>query len=127
MATEHKDVSVFSAVAFLLAGPLIWAGHLLLVYGPQSALCAFGTTGMLEVDKSLISAVVLIVTAAAAIPLLIILLRPAATARLLRFNPEGGDHTFSTRVTRLLTALSLIAVLLAGAAALLLDPCAQLR
>jgi len=45
MKSEPGDTSIFSATAFLLAGPLIWAGHILFVYGPQSALCAFEKSG----------------------------------------------------------------------------------
>src|SRR5690606_34067889 len=34
-----------AALAYLVVGPLAWAGHLLLVYAPQAALCAFRLTG----------------------------------------------------------------------------------
>ena len=58
---EHRDTSFWSAAAFLLAGPILWAAHLFLVYGPQSALCAIGQT-----DEP-VTMLVLIVTAAFAV------------------------------------------------------------
>ena len=127
MKPEPAGTSILSATAFLLAGPIVWAVHLLLVYGPQSALCAFGKSGVAEVGPSSISALVLAVTAIAAVPLLAVLFWPQATARLLRFRAEGSSRPFAISVARWLAALSLVGVLLAGATALMLDPCAQLR
>ncbi|MCC2688142.1 MAG: hypothetical protein K0S21_945 [Rhizobiaceae bacterium] len=127
MKSGPGDTSVLSAVAFLLAGPVIWAAHLLLLYGPQSALCAFGQSGVAEVSGLFVTAQVLAVTALAAVPLVVFLLRPITIARLFRFRVQDEEHPFSMSVMRWLSALSLMGVLLAGAAAFLLDPCAQLR
>lgn len=116
---EDRDTSFLSAAAFLLAGPILWAAHLFLVYGPQSALCATGRTA------GSVTMLVLLVTALFAVPLAFLLASPGTAVRLLRFGTE--DRRFSISVMRWLSALSLAGVLLAGAASVLLDPCAQLR
>jgi hypothetical protein len=116
---EHRDTSLLSAAAFLLAGPILWAAHLFLVYGPQSALCAMGR------PDGPVTMLVLLVTAVFAVPLAVLLAAPGTAVRLLRLGTE--DRRFSVSVMRWLSALSLAGVLLAGAAALLVDPCAQLR
>ena len=124
---QRSDIPLSSAAAFMLAGPILWAAHLLLVYGPQSALCALGRTSMAETGDGSVAALVLAVTASIAAPLLILQFAPGTAARLLRFRPEDGGRRFSVSVMRWLAALSLAGVLLAGAAALIVDPCAQLR
>jgi hypothetical protein len=121
----HRDTSLLPAAAFLLAGPTLWAAHLFLVYGPQSALCAVGRTG--DAGESFVTVLVLLVTALFAVPLVFLLAAPGTAARLLRFETEAADRRFSIAVMRWLSALSLVGVLLAGAAVLLVDPCAQLR
>jgi hypothetical protein len=127
MDTGSKHISVFAAIAYLLAGPIIWAGHLLLVYGPQSALCAFGKTGFAQVGDAFVSTFVLAITLVSAGPLIFALIWPRIMARLLRYRVEGSDRSLSFFLMRWLTALSLIGVLWAGATAFMLDPCAQLR
>jgi hypothetical protein len=115
-------------IFYLLIGPIIWTAHLLLVYGPQSTLCAFRTDGMIAVDPFVISALVSIITAVSIAALALVLWRPRQVARLLRFDAAARtDRRFATSVMRLLTALSLAGVTWAGAVALFLDPCDQLR
>lgn len=120
---------VAAAIFYLLAGPLVWAGHLMLVYAPQSALCAFRITGAAIAGPGTISVIVLAMTALSAVALVLALWLPTSTARLFhaaRFL-EGENGPFMISVMRLLTALSLAGVLWAGATALLLEPCPQLR
>jgi hypothetical protein len=121
--------SFAGALLFLLAGPLAWAGHLGLVYGTQSVLCAFRITGVARVDTLLIEAMIGVVTALAAVMLMLAMWLPRNTARRLRaarfLNGENG--AFMISVMRLLAALSLAGVLWAGATVLLLDPCPPLR
>lgn len=75
----------------------------------------------------MITTIVLAVTALATILLLAVVARPDQTARRLRFEAGGCDRSFSLSVARTLAALSLVGVLTAGAVALMIDPCAQLR
>jgi hypothetical protein len=120
---------VTGALLYLLVGPLVWSGHLLFVYAPQSALCAFRITGAVTVEPLLIAVFVTAATALAAIVLALVLWRPRATARLFRAGRflDGENGRFMISVMQLLAVLSLAGVLWAGATALLLDPCPQLR
>ena len=120
---------VTSALLYLLAGPLVWAAHLFLVYAPQSALCAFRITRPVTIEPLLITVYVAAVTALAAAVLVLALWRPGTTASLFRARRflDGENGQFMISVMRLLSVLSLAGVLWAGATALLLDPCPQLR
>jgi len=115
-------------VVFLLAGPIVWALHLLLTYGSQSALCAFshqtGAEGFIVDPVNTI----IVVTLGAVFASLPFFARPAGAYKLL-----AGDHapenqwTFFRSVSQLLTGLSILAVIYAGTAVLILPTCAQLR
>jgi hypothetical protein len=129
MKAGDDSVSFTAAALYLLSGPLVWAAHLVLVYVPQSGLCAFRVTGAAAVAPLAISLAVGAVTALAAAILAIANRRHNAIARVLRAPDllEGANGRFLCRVMRLLAALSLAGVLFAGATALLLPPCEQLR
>lgn len=124
-----NDISPIAGMIFyLLGGPLIWAGHLFLIYGPQSALCAFRITGVAEVDVWLVWAVTGGVTLLAVLALIYLLWQPRQVARVFRATPYLDDEgSFHSTVMRLLTMLSLAGVLWAGMATLMLDPCGALR
>lgn len=124
---DARNVAV--PLLYLLTGPVVWAGHLFLVYAPQSALCAFRVTGVARVDPLLIEILVGIVTALAAAALLAAIWLPRNTARRLRAAEylQGENGAFMIAVMRLLAALSLCGVLWAGAAVLLLEACPQFR
>jgi hypothetical protein len=129
MKAGNDPGSVAGPILYLLCGPLIWAAHLLLVYVPQSGLCAFRITGVAAVDSQLISILIGVATASSAITLAVALRWPTSMARLFRATNflEGENGSFMQSVMRLLAALSLAGVLWAGATALLLPPCPQLR
>jgi hypothetical protein len=128
MKAGNDSGPLAGGILYLLVGPIIWAAHLLLVYGPQSALCAFRADGMITVAPFVITALVGVLTVISMAALALILWRPRQVARLLRFNAAAeADRRFAISVTRLLTALSFAGVTWAGAVALFLDPCAQLR
>lgn len=129
MRAGEDPGSVASALVYLLAGPLVWAGHLFLVYASQSVLCAFRITGVASVDPVAILAVVAAVTVLAAAALLLMIWRPRDTARFLRAAGflDGANGAFMMSVMRLLSTLALAGVLWAGAAVLLLQACPQLR
>lgn len=118
-----------AALAYLVAGPLAWAGHLLLVYAPQAALCAFRLTGTAAVETSIVRVMVIGVTVLAASAMIAAIAAPRALARLLRATAflEGGNGRFMIAVMRLLAVLSLAGVAWAGSAALVLPPCPVLR
>jgi hypothetical protein len=129
MKAGNDPASVVAALLYLLYGPLFWAGHLFLVYAPQSVLCAFRITGVASVNPLLIEAVVGAVTVLSALALVLALWLPRTIARLLRAAAllEGESGPFMISVMRLLAALSLAGVLWAGATTLFLEACPQLR
>lgn len=120
---------IAGALSYMLIGPMVWALHLLLVYTPQAMLCAFRITGVAPIEPLLIRAAVGAVSVAAAAALLAVLVRPRSIARPFRVGRvlEGDNGRFIVAVMRLLSGLSLAGVVWAGAAALVLDACAQLR
>ncbi|HEX2139336.1 MAG TPA: hypothetical protein VHG33_06460 [Woeseiaceae bacterium] len=120
---------VTGALLYLLAGPLVWAGHLFLVYATQAALCAFRITGAFAVEPLLIPVSIAVLTVLAAAALVLALWRPKAIAHLVRAGRflDGENGEFMISVMQLLAGLSLAGVIWAGATALLLDPCPQLR
>jgi hypothetical protein len=71
---------VTGAILYLLVGPIIWSGGLLSVYGPQSALCAFRSTGETVVETWVASAGVGAATRA---------FHGRAPARALAAAPDG--------------------------------------
>ena len=129
MQRGEDPAGVAPALIFMVAGPLLWAGHLLLVYTLQSMSCAFRITGTARVDPFVVELAIIVLTLAAAAALLLSIWQPRATARLLRAAAflEGENGAFMVSVTRLLSALSLAGVLWAGATVLLLETCPQLR
>ncbi|RCS25673.1 hypothetical protein DUT91_02535 [Phyllobacterium salinisoli] len=128
MKAGNDNGPIAGAILFLLIGPIIWAAHLLLVYGPQSALCAFRIAGRTQVDPWLISMLVAGVTVIAMAAVMLTLWRPRRVARIFRFDAAANDNrSFILSSMRWLGVLALIGIALAGATTLILDPCAQLR
>ena len=129
MQRGEDPAGVAPALVFLVAGPLLWAGHLFLVYSLQSMLCAFRITGTASVEPLVIEIAVVLLTVAAAGALVLSIWQPRGTARLLRAAGllQGENGAFMISVMRLLSALSLAGVLWAGASVLLLEACPQLR
>jgi hypothetical protein len=116
---------VAGAILLLVAGPMLWALHFFLIYGPQSALCALRPGGA---PGWPVTAFVLVATLAALAALLLLLRRPRALAVAFRTEtPQAPTADFLFAVARLLTILATAGVLWAGGTALILDPCGQLR
>lgn len=125
----EDPAGVAPALLFLMAGPLLWLGHLFLVYALQSMLCAFRITGTASVEPLVIETAIVLLTLAAAGGLGLSIWQPPLTARVLRAAGllHGENGAFMVSVMRLLSALSLAGVLWAGASVLLLETCPQLR
>lgn len=124
---RRERSSVAGTILFLLAAPILWSLHLLLIYGPQSSLCAFATAEFGYVSAK-ISWIVIGVTFVVLALLSTLFLRMHQVAALLRVRTgELLEAEFAISVARYLTVLSLLGVAWAGATALLLDACSQLR
>jgi hypothetical protein len=117
-----KEPPVASAILFLLTGPILWAGHLTLVYALQSVTCAIGA---FQSAATIIPAFVASATLVAAMLILVAIWLPG---RLTRYRSGRGEsQTFLNSVARLLSILSLTGVLWTGSAAFALEACSQLR
>lgn len=126
MKNSGKEASIASAIFFLLSGPILWAGHLFLVYAVQSATCAIASRWVGA--SQLIQASVVLATLAATMLLLLLLCFPRRVARLLRYETDDRhSQVFSLRVARLLNLLALMGVIWTASGALLLDTCSPLR
>jgi hypothetical protein len=126
MNGPEKETRIASAVLFVLAGPLLWAGHLFLVYGVHSVTCAVGSRWI--VPSALIQSSVIPITLGAMALLVLALRFPGCVARVLRYErTDRHSWTFFVRVARLLSLLSLMGVIWAGAAVFVLDACRSLR
>ncbi|WP_027997641.1 hypothetical protein [Sinorhizobium arboris] len=118
-----REPPVAGAIFFLLAGPILWGGHLLAVYTFHAVACAAGGPW----TTTIIPGSIVVATLAAAGALLLAYAFPGKLAQVLRCADRGNDQPFLIRAGRLLTVLSLAGVLWTGSAALALAPCAQFR
>lgn len=114
---------VACVILFLLAGPILWGGHLLAVYTFHAVTCAVGGPWATAVVPGAIVAA----TLAAAGALLLGFSFPGKLAQALRCFDQDDSQPFLIRAGRLLTVLSLAGVLWTGSGALALAPCVQFR
>jgi hypothetical protein len=112
---------------YLLAGPLLWAAHLTVIYGSQSSLCAFDIGETAAGNNSLATTVILVATAVCIGLVVAMTLRPQSIFGWLALGEVSPDRPFLVWAMRLLSALSVLAILYVGLAAIILPACAQLR
>jgi hypothetical protein len=123
MDDRLSNRQMIGTLVFLLIGPIIWAADLTIIYGAQSSLCAFRA-----LDQGSVGVLVVATTAVLILLDALVLLRPHRFFRLLTSAPPpAAQWDFLRGTMRLLAALSGLAMLYFGAAALLLPACAQLR
>ncbi|ASY66045.1 putative membrane protein (plasmid) [Sinorhizobium sojae CCBAU 05684] len=126
MKNPAREAPIASAILFLLSGPTLWAGHLLLVYGFQSATCVVGSGSV--APSALIQTWVVLATLGAILVLCFGIFFPDRLAHMLRYDmPDPHNRTFSIRVERLLSLLSLTGVIWSGTSIFLIDVCGILR
>lgn len=113
-------------ILYMLFGPLVWAAHLMLIYGPQSIACGFYSSPRppllpgLDLVQTAIAAASVISLAIVAVPFV---------AGLQRRPPTREDDldAFLGSTMRLLAVLSALGIAAAGATALVLPTCLALR
>ncbi|MFC0809265.1 hypothetical protein ACFHWW_28125 [Ensifer sp. P24N7] len=118
-----REPPIAGAILFLLAGPILWGGHLLAVYTFHAVACAAAGPWA----TTIVPASIVVATLAAAGALLLAFSFPGKLAQTLRCADPGDDQPFLIRAGRLLTVLALTGVLWTGSGALALAPCAQFR
>jgi hypothetical protein len=121
------SISTIRATLFALFGPLTWGVYFLVVYGGHASLCAAGDRLPL-IDAGALPLLLVTATVGALVILAIGLLSPPTVLHLLRAKPAPNEElAFLTAIMRVLTALSLIGVLLAAMAIATVPLCAQFR
>lgn len=116
-----REPSVTAMFAYLMAGPLLWGLHLLLVYCAHTLVCALGGRPALS------TAIVLAATAAAVVPLALAVAVQRRTGRLFGVGDDMADRRVYDSISRLLGVLSLAGIVWAGVAAAALSSCAPGR
>lgn len=120
---KDRSASFWRLTLFGLIGPLVWAAHLGIIYGVQHVACS----EPVSLAPAWIVAAIIAATFAAAAPLLFAVIAPRRFARLWSLNPGGDVMRFLFGTMRILSLLSLLGILWAGAAAGFIATCPPLR
>lgn len=114
-----RDRSTIRLWVHLLAGPVLWISHFMVVYLFAEAACVARASDALPVPGSgSIAPVVVVATVVAAV------LTAAATSWSLRTaRGSRGDAAAMAWAGTLLGAMSVVAILAVGLPAIALDPC----
>jgi hypothetical protein len=116
----------FGTMVFVLFGPLIWAGHLLVAYGGHASLCEFEVLSLWGFP--VVPVLLWGATGGALLALIFGLLWPGSIRRLLRAeNDIEDENRWLEGLMRLLAALSLFGVVYAALAIFMVPYCGQLR
>jgi hypothetical protein len=108
-------------VLAVLFGPLVWAAHLLVLYGAHAVACA-AAGGIADTGESLV-AVLVLATALALVLVALPLIVPRRLAGLLGRGHTEEEDRFLLSLMRWLAGLSLAAVVANGIAILIVPPC----
>lgn len=123
--TTHPRWSLTTIIAFLLAGPIVWGLHLLLVYGGHTLMCVLGWSSEPQIIRATV-----IIAGGAALAILVFLARAARRWRRYVVESDGDaalSAEFQMRATLLLILLSSAGVLWSSLAAVFIAPCQTLR
>lgn len=118
--SDHRSPSLTGTLLLLLAGPILWAVHLTIVYGVHTLACVGALQGM-PVDAGTF----ILVATGAILAILMLLLAVIWLRRPALFT--HGDRLFHSRVMVSLVLLSAFGIAWAGSAAFILPQCQQLR
>ncbi len=117
-----REPPIAGAILFLLAGPILWGGHLLAVYTFHAVACAVGGPWA----TTIVPGSIVVATLAAAGTLAGLLVSGKARASAALCRPGRRPALPDPRGTPS-TVLALTGVLWTGSGALALAPCAQFR
>jgi hypothetical protein len=117
----RRDPSTIATIGFLLWGLIVWGLQFSLVYIGHTWLCALGWQAQ--------ASSILVGTATAFSVALIapIVIAPAYVSRLTGVERQRPDTNALIKIARLIGAISLIAAIWTGAAALIVQACVSLR
>ena len=125
---QPADPAVVPSLLYLLFGPIVWAIHLLIVYGAHTVLCAKGLGAVRMVGMNVPALVILLATTVALAVLLIALLAPYVGRYRSRVSSQTRSFlSFRDGVMRSLTVLSIVGIVWAGWVSLIVAPCLAMR
>lgn len=115
---DRQTGSLFATIVLVLAGPIIWAMHLLVTYGAHAVMCSQGASGRNA------EVVVGAATLAALAALAVVAGRSKAAGAFAR---EGHTRSFLRNAMVLLAVLSALGIGWAGSAIFFLRACQAMR
>lgn len=123
MSQQTRDAdgptrSLFRTGMLALAGPLIWAMHLLVIYGTHAVLCSRGMPGHYSG---------IVIGSATLLALAVLAIVPVWSRRAEAFGSQGQTRSFLWNVMVLLAVLSAFAIAWAGSTAFFLSACLAMR
>lgn len=105
----------------VLFGPLVWAAHLMVLYGAHASVCA--AAGNAGGSSGPIVSVLALATAIALALISLPLTFPKGFAGLFSAGASADEKRFMLSLMRWLAALSVVAVTANGIALLIVPPC----
>ena len=117
----RRDPSTIATMLFLLWGLIVWGLQFSLVYVGHTFLCALGGQ---EHTSSILVGTATVFSVALIAPIVI---TPVQVSRLTGLERQRPDTNAIITIARLIGALSLIAAIWTGSAALIVQACVSLR
>jgi len=115
-------------LVFLALGPVTWALHLTLLYASQSTMCALGVGVAPDGSSGVVTGVAAAIVVVTAGLLAVAIIKARSVLGRLAGGSVSGDYAeFAVGVMRVLSALSLVAMLYTGMALAVLRGCATGR
>lgn len=121
LPAPQRGPSTIATIGFLLWGLIVWGLQFSLVYVGHTWLCALGW------QEQASSILVGIATALSVVLIAPIVIAPAYVSRLTRLERQRRDTNAIITIARLIGALSLVAAIWTGTAALIVQACVSLR
>ena len=118
---RKHQAPVIGALVYILFGPILWVLQLAAVYGGHTLLC----TGGAPLDLARL--MVLATTIVAALILLAFLVAQRRAARFFGLLEDTSGRRTYDSLSRMIGILSMIAIIWAGGAALVVTACMQAR
>lgn len=116
-----RGPSTIATIGFLLWGLIVWGLQFSAVYIGHTWLCVLGWQ---ERASSILVGAATVFSVALIAPIVI---APAHLSRLTQLERRGRDTNALITIARLIGALSLVAAIWTGAAALIVQACVSLR
>ena len=119
--TGHRYGRASKAILYMLFGPIVWAGHLTLIYGAHTLICARSPDG-----PAWAATIVYSITAVG-LAILVAAMALAVSRRRAAHAASDTVQQFEHDVMGLMTLLSIFGVAWSGLTAVFITACTSLR